>query len=137
FRFGAGGGVRGGHVAVVERCALVILGGAVGEAGMGIARLGAREQRRAGAGRGGGGAGEELVGVRGGQAAAGVGGDGPVQDDLAAAGRGGEGAVGRRGLVQEDGGRSRGGDVAGGVLVPGVDGLGAITAGQGDRKSVV
>src|SRR5207249_1238825 len=130
-RRGAGCRSGGSIAGVVGGAEAVVVGGANGEAGMGIVRLAAREQRRAGAGRGARGAGKELVAVRGGQAAAGVGGDGPVQGDLAAAGRGGEGAVGRRGLVQEDGGRSRGGDVAGGVLVPGVDGLGAITAGQG------
>src|SRR5204863_767202 len=96
------------------------------------------EQRRAGAGGGEvDGAGEELVGVGRGEAAAGVGEAGPVQRDLGAGGRGGQGAIGGRGLVQEDGGRGGGGDVAGGVLVPGVDGLAAIAAGEGIGQAAV
>ena len=41
---------------------------------------------------------------------------------------------GRRGdLVQDDGAGRRGGDVADGITVPGVDGLGSITARKGIR----
>src|SRR5207247_4700795 len=55
----------------------------------------------------------------------------PVQRDLGAGGGGRQGAIGRRGLVQEDGGRGDGGAAAGGVLVPGVEGLGAIAGAEG------
>src|SRR5439155_25862212 len=92
--------------------------------------------RAAGAGGGDGPGGiDELVGVGGGQAAAGVGEAGPAEGDLGVTGRGGHAAVGGGGLVQEDRGRGGSGDVAGRVLVPGVEGLGAIARAEIGRAA--